>query len=175
MVCSTQAGKFSSNTGKLHFEGLIHLLRYIRDKKNFGIKYHSKIEDAPISDLLIQAIIETKNQLMVLSDNICKDFPDTGRSTGVYIVFYQGVPIDDCTHVPGAVSNIISNSKYNAKYNTGMDLANFKMPNDKFLNKDPYVFPEQATLIILDSKPAICMANNGKYTYNTKRIQEKCR
>ena len=26
--------KFSSNPDKLHFEGLFHLLRYIRDKKN---------------------------------------------------------------------------------------------------------------------------------------------
>ena len=30
--------KFSSNTGKLHFEGLIHLLRYIRDNKTLVLK-----------------------------------------------------------------------------------------------------------------------------------------
>ena len=30
--------KFSANTGKLHFEGLIHLLRYIRDNKTLGLK-----------------------------------------------------------------------------------------------------------------------------------------
>ena len=29
---------------------------------------------------------------------------DTGRSTGAYILFYQGGPIDHGTHVPGTVS-----------------------------------------------------------------------
>ena len=29
---------FSANPGKVHFEGLIHLFRYIRDNKNLGLK-----------------------------------------------------------------------------------------------------------------------------------------
>ena len=36
----------------------------------------------------------------MLSDSIWKDFPDTGWSTGAYIVFYQGGKIDHCRHVP---------------------------------------------------------------------------
>ena len=59
---------FSSNPGKLHFEGLVHLLRYIRDNNNLGLRYYEKIEDAPLSDLLIKAIIKTESQLVVLSD-----------------------------------------------------------------------------------------------------------
>ena len=30
--------KFSSNTSKVHFEGLVHLLRYIRENKTLGLK-----------------------------------------------------------------------------------------------------------------------------------------
>ena len=30
--------KFSANPGKAHFEGLVHLLRYIRDNKTLGLK-----------------------------------------------------------------------------------------------------------------------------------------
>ena len=30
--------KFSANPGKLHFEGLVHLLRYIRGNKTLGLK-----------------------------------------------------------------------------------------------------------------------------------------
>ena len=52
------------NPGKVHFEGLIHLLRYIRDNKNFGLKYYADLNDAPVTDLLRQAIIKTKNHLM---------------------------------------------------------------------------------------------------------------
>ena len=59
---------FSSNPGKLHFDGLVHLLRYIRDKTILGLIYYSKIEDVSLSDLLRQASINTKNQFMVFSD-----------------------------------------------------------------------------------------------------------
>ena len=56
--------KFSANPGKVHFEGLVHLLRYIRDNKTLGLKYYSDMNDTPVSYLLQQASIKTKNQLM---------------------------------------------------------------------------------------------------------------
>ena len=59
---------FSSNPGKVHFEGLVHLLKYIRDNNNFRLKYYNKIEDAPLSDQLIQASIKTENQFMMFSN-----------------------------------------------------------------------------------------------------------
>ena len=37
---------------------------------------------------------------MGFSDSSWKDCPDTGRSTGAYIIFYQGGTIDHGTHVP---------------------------------------------------------------------------
>ena len=40
----------------------------------------------------------------------------------------------------------------------------------QFLNKDPDMVPEEATLIFLDSKSAMCMANNGKDTKHTGKI-----
>ena len=70
MFFSTQVGIFPSNPGKLHFEGLVHLLRYIRDYKNLGLIYYSKIEDATLSELLRQSSINIVNQLMVFSDSI---------------------------------------------------------------------------------------------------------
>ena len=69
MFFSAQYGFLSSNTGKVHFEGLIHLLIYIRDNKNLGLKYYAKIEDAPLSNLLRKTIINKENQLMVLYDS----------------------------------------------------------------------------------------------------------
>ena len=95
---------FSENPGKVHFEGLIHLLRYIRDNKTLGMKYYAYLNDAPVTDLLRQANIKIKNNLMYFSDYIWQDCPDTGRSTGAYIIFYQGGPINHGTHVPGPVA-----------------------------------------------------------------------
>ena len=96
--------KFSANPGKVHFEGLVHLLRYIRGNKTLGLKYYADLNDAPVTDILIQANIKTKNHLMTFSYSSWQDFPDTGRSTGAYIIFYQGGPIDHGTYVPVPVA-----------------------------------------------------------------------
>ena len=64
------------------------------------LNYNADMNDAPLSDLIRLVSIKTKNQLMDFSDYSWKDFPDTGRSTGAYIIFYQGGSIDHVTHVP---------------------------------------------------------------------------
>ena len=70
--------KFSSNPGKVHCEGLVHLLRYIRYNKTLGLKYYTYLNDSPVTYLLRQANIKTKNHLMAFSDSSWQDCPDTG-------------------------------------------------------------------------------------------------
>ena len=96
--------KFSANPGKVHFKGLVHLLRYIRDNGTLGLNYYSDMNDAPLSDLPRQASIKTENKLMGIYYYGRQDCPYTGRSTGVYIIFYQGGPIGHVTHVTGPVA-----------------------------------------------------------------------
>ena len=74
--------KFSENPDKVIFEGLIHLLRYIRDNKTLGLKYYADLNDAPVTDLLRQANLKTKNHLMAFSDSSWQYSPDTGRTIG---------------------------------------------------------------------------------------------
>ena len=74
--------KFSANPGKVNFEGLVHLLRYVRENKTFFLKYYADMNDAPLSDLLRQANIKTQNQLTAFSDYSWQDCPDTGKSIG---------------------------------------------------------------------------------------------
>ena len=47
------------------------------------------------------------------------------------------------------------------------------MLNNGFMEKDPYLVPEQAPHIILDGKSAVCMANNGKYNKHTIYIYRR--
>ena len=96
--------KFSPNPGKVHFDGLVHLLRYIRDNKTLGLKYYVDMKDVPLYDMLIQASIKTENQLTAFCDSSWQDCPKTGRSTVEYIIFDQDGHIDHSTHVPGPVS-----------------------------------------------------------------------
>ena len=62
------------------------------------------MNDLTISDLLVQASINTENILIAFSYFSCQDFSDPGRSTGANIVFYQGVTIDHGTNVPELVA-----------------------------------------------------------------------
>ena len=120
---------FLSNPGKLHFEGLVHLLRYTREKKNLGLIYYSNIKDVPLSELLRQYSIKTDKQLMVFYYSIWHDCPDTGRITWKYTVFYQGGPIDHYTHVPGLVYQYSAESDYNTAWNSWMDIAHLRIIN----------------------------------------------
>ena len=56
-------------------------------------------------------------------------------------MFYQGGPIDHRTHVLDTVSQSSSESEYNAASNEVMALEYFRMINNEFPDKDPYVVP----------------------------------
>ena len=126
--------KFSANPGKVHFEGLVHLLRYIRDNKTLVLKYYGDLNDTSLTYLLRQANIKTNNHLMGFSDSSWQDCPDTGRSTWAYNIFYQGWPIDHGTHVTVPVAKSSAESEYNAACTAGMALAHFRMLNPELLN-----------------------------------------
>ena len=51
-----------------------------------------------------------------------------------------------------------------------MALADFRMLIHGFLNKDPDIVPEEAPLIFMERKSAVCIAKNGKDNKNTRHI-----
>ena len=132
---------FSSNPGKVHFEGLVHLLRYIRYNKTLGLKYYADFKDAPLSYLLRQPSIKNENQLMAFSYYSWHYCANTDRSTGSYIIFYQVGPNYHSTHVPRPVDLSSAESCYNASCTVGMALSHFRMLIHELLNKDPNIFP----------------------------------
>ena len=54
-----------------------------------------------------------------------------------------------------------------------MALAHFRILIHGLLNKDPYIVPEEAPLIFLNSKSAMCMAKNVKDTKHTRHISRR--
>ena len=54
-----------------------------------------------------------------------------------------------------------------------MSLAHFSMLIYELLNKDPDIVPEEALMVVLDSKSAMCMANTGKYIKHTRHIARR--
>ena len=138
-----------------------------------GLKYYAYMKDAPISDLLRKANIKTENNFMAFSGSSWKDFPYTDKIIGAYIIFYQDVPIDHGTHVSGPVSQSSTEIDYNAACTAEMDLAHFRTLIHELLDKDLDVVPEEAPLIILDSKSDICMDNIDKYSKKTRHIYRR--
>ena len=78
---------------------------------------------------------------MASSDSSRQDCPDTGRSTGAYIIFYQVVIIHHGTHVLGLVAQSGAESEYNAGCTSGMPLTHFRMLIPELLKKDPDIVP----------------------------------
>ena len=120
-----------------------------------------------------QTNINTKKHLMDFSDSRWQDCPDTGRSTGAYIIFYKGGPIDHGTHVTGPVAQSSAESEYNSECTAEMALAHFRMLIHELLNEDPDIVPKEAPLVVLDSKSSMCMAKNGKDTKHTRHISRR--
>ena len=54
-----------------------------------------------------------------------------------------------------------------------MALAHFRMLIHELLNKDSFIVPGEAPLIVLDSKSDMCMAKNGKDTKHTRHIARR--
>ena len=121
----------------------------------------------------MQANIKAKNHLMASSDSSWQDFPDTVKSIGAYIIFYQGGPIEHGTHVPGPVAQYSAESKYNAACTARIDLAHFRRLIHELWNNDADIVLEEAPLVVLDSKSAMCMDNNGKDTKHTRLIARR--
>ena len=54
-----------------------------------------------------------------------------------------------------------------------MALSHLRILIHELLNKCPDIVPEEAPRIVLDSKSAMCMANNVKYTNHKRNIASR--
>ena len=66
----------------------------------FGLTFYSKIEDAPIHKMLKMNDIVPSRKMFTFCDSSWDDDYDTSRSTGGYLVFYQGGVVDDSSNMP---------------------------------------------------------------------------
>jgi hypothetical protein len=76
--------------GKVHYNALVHLLQYLRDNNNYGVRFFSDYSTLPLCrhlqvnnsrHLQINNML-TDQQLTVMSDSSWNEDVDTGRSTG---------------------------------------------------------------------------------------------
>jgi hypothetical protein len=163
--------KYMRKPGKVHFEALIHLLRYLRDNSSYGICFYSIIKDAPIYQMLLAQKIEEKHLMFGFTDSSWNDDQDSGYSTGCFVITYMGGIVDHSSHMPDPVALSSAEADYNAGCVAFMAASYLRIMLCEFEGiKDE---EKPATMIYFDSKSAIAMGANYKDTKHTRRFMQR--
>jgi hypothetical protein len=163
--------KFSRSPGRVHFDVLIHLLRYLRDNVYLGIKFYSNFMEAPLLKSLSSQNIEQHHPFFCFSDSSWNDDPDTGRSTGCFIITYMGRVVDHSSNMPNPVALSSTESEYNEGCVAFMTASHLRM----LLCVLEQISEEDMSPITIyfDSKSAIAMGSSYKDTKHTRHIERR--
>jgi hypothetical protein len=164
--------RFMKHPGRKHFEAAIHLLHYLRDNSQLGLKYYFNFEDSPLHDILHHHKIDCRRFLATFSDSSWQDCPDTGRSTACYTVTYMGGVIDHTTHMPAIVALSSAEAEYNGACTASMATDHHRMMLNELEKLDPDANPSPIPLL-MDSISAIAMSKSIKDTKRTRHIQRR--
>ena len=162
--------KFNHLPGRKHFVAMIHCLHHIRCFHRNGVTYYSKVDDAPVTRMLHDADIEFDSPFFGMSDSSWQDCPDTGRSTGGFLTFYQGGITDASSNVPDPVAMSSAEAEYNAASVAGMDIVHLRALILEIREEDPDT--KLVVPLLIDNQSAIAMGNsfrNGKHTRHVMR------
>jgi hypothetical protein len=119
--------KFSRAPGEKHILALVHLLRYLSQHTQYGLTFYSDITHSPIYKMLKQNDIQPSRNLFTFTDSSWDDDPDTSRSTGGYLIFYQGGVVDHSSNMPGPVAMSSAEAEYNEACLACMATGNMHM------------------------------------------------
>jgi hypothetical protein len=158
--------------GKTHFNELVHLLRYLRDNNNYGVRYFSDYSTSPLFNHLQAYDISTDQRLIVMSDSSWNDDVDTGRSTGCFLIFYMGGIIDHSSNMPDPVALSSAEAEYNQACVATMALMHISMVLNNLESLDENSERKNIPLI-LDSSSAIAIGTSFKDTKHTRHIMRR--
>ena len=159
--------KFTRKPGRYHLECIVHVLRYLRDNSNYGIKYYHKKEESPLYSLLKTNNIDTSQELIMFTDSSWQDEIDTSKSTGCYMIMFQGGVVDHSSNIPDPIAMSSAEAEYNEACLGAMGGAHVKMLLED-LEMD--TLDNQKVLILVDSKSAKDMGESFKTTKRTRHI-----
>ena len=118
-------------------------------------------------------------KLVGFSDSSWQDCPDTGRSTGGYLIFYNGNLIDAHTSMPVPIAMSSAEAEYMSACNLCMKLAHLRMlvyDLEKLGSKDydPDGRDDQTpNVVLVDNQAAVTMAKSKKLTSKNRHIRRR--
>ena len=161
--------KFCHRPGKYHLDCALHLLCYLHDNQEYGIRFYSDWKHSNIYHVLESNKIECKNKLVAMSDSSWQDCLDTGKSTGGYLIFFSGGLIRFSSNVPSPVAMSSAESEYNQGCLASMEVSYVKMlVEDITMEKIEEPIP-----ILLDNKSAVDMSKTFKHSKHTRHIMRR--
>jgi len=163
--------KFKRIPGRVHFNVLLHLLRYLRDNLLLGIRFYSDLFRAPLIKTLEMKEIKQQHAFFGFSDSSWNDDVDTGRSTGCFILMYMGGIVDHSSNTPYPVALSSPEAEYNEGCIAFMATSHLRMLLCELEGiEDADVAP---TTMFFDSKSAIAMGSSYKDTKHTRHYMRR--
>ena len=174
---TVKLAKYAHTPGDCHYKALIWLVGYIHKFPNKAIHFYTYINLSPIGKILHQSNISLNDNLTVtFTDASWQDDIDTGRSTGGYIIFKLGGPIDHRCHLPIPIALSTGEAEYlaasvactAAQHIRMMNYDLYHLTDQDYIQENTETYP--ASNIILDSAAAIAIAQSDKDTKRTRHI-----
>jgi hypothetical protein len=163
--------KFTHKPGRIHFEAIVHLLRYLRDHSHVGIRFFSDYQNVPITRSLIAENLEISHPFFGFSDSSWNDDVDHGRSTGCFIITYMGGVVDHSSNLPDPVALSSAEAEYNEGCIALMAASHLQMFLAELEGIEESELPP--TAMFFDSKSAIAMGESYKDTKHTRHIMRR--
>jgi len=166
--------RFMALPGKEHFKALKHLLMHVKyHAPECGIRFYSDVSKSPVYKKLTEIGCDWVNEhpIHCVSDSSFQDCPDTGRSTGGYMIMMQGGVIDAATVTPSIVTHSTGEAEYCTAALAVMQCNYFRKLYNEVSGK-----PADTHLTIplgVDSKAASDMAASEKDTKKTRHVARR--
>jgi hypothetical protein len=163
--------KFTRLPGRVHFDVLLHLLRYLRDNALLGIRFYSDLFRAPLIKMLENQKIQQHHAFFGFSDSSWNDDADTGRSKGCFILTYMGGIVDHSSKMPDPIALSSAEAEYNEGCVAFMAASHLRMLLCELEGIEE--MDMAPTTMLFDSKSAIAMGGSYRDTKHTRHI--RCR
>ena len=160
--------KFMRLPGRPHFTAIMHTLHHIRCNHLFGLTFYSNVMDAPVARLLFEHGVDPTAPLIAFTDSSWQDCPDSGRSTGGYVLFYQGGVVDSASAMPDPVALSSAEAEYNQACVTSMAANSMAMLIQEMRGNDPDT--PLCVPVLVDNQSAIAMGVSFRDTKHNRHI-----
>ena len=131
------------------------------------------IKQSPVYKLLQENNITPSRNMFTFSDSSWDDDHDTSRSTGGFLIFYQGGIVDHSSNMPDPVAMISAEAEYNEACMACMATSHMHMTLNHIEDVKDGSPEDKPIHIYMDNRSAVDMSITFKDTKNSRHIRRR--